>query len=73
MNDFSPSIETLNAMINLTELRETIQVVNPVQSGTCSVIHRVIFQLGDWARVSVYLPIPSRIRSMPGSSGGCGW
>lgn len=69
MNDFSPSIKTLNAMTKFTQLSDTIQVLNPAQSGKCPGAPPFTLQLGDWARVSVDPPIPSRIRSTPGSSG----
>jgi uncharacterized protein YraI len=69
MNDFSPSIEMLNAIVKFTQLRETIQIVNPAQSGACPGAPPFTLQLGDWARVSVDPSIPSRMRSNPGTSG----
>jgi hypothetical protein len=67
-NDFKPGVHLLDQIFGLS-----IAPNNLSQGGgeitACPGAPDITLKQGDWARVSVNPPLPSRIRSQPGSSG----
>jgi hypothetical protein len=66
--DFTPAPAVLDGVFGL-QAQAAGQTGGAGQVTSCPGAPAIRLQLGDWARVSVNPPLPSRIRSQPGSDG----
>jgi hypothetical protein len=68
-NDFQPRTSLLDQIFGLKTITAAPVVVSNVEIEACPGAPEIKLALNDWARVSVDPPLPSRIRSIPGSNG----
>jgi hypothetical protein len=68
-DDFSPSITQIDWLLQFQPISSLPTLTDPSLAGACPGAPPFILTLGDWARVSIDPPLPSSIRSNPGSGG----
>jgi hypothetical protein len=68
-DDFSPSITQIDWLLQFQPMSSLPTLTDPSLAGACPGAPPFILTLGDWARVSIDPPLPSSIRSSPGSGG----
>jgi hypothetical protein len=69
LNDFQPFFTILDRIVGLRINASPPPEASSANAAACPDAPEITLAIGDWARVSVDPPLPSRIRSSPGSGG----